>query len=246
MKVLSLGAGVNSTALLVLKAQGKVDFDLAIFADTGGEQPETYQYIETVIKPFCQKHSIDLRFTQKEGKSLYDSYMDKKIIPTTIWRSCSDHFKIRAIRNYLRHNFPNENIVTLIGYCKGEEDRSKRNDCGSISPLIEMGIDREGCMKIIEDVGLPIPIKSGCYFCPYQAAKSWLSLLKNHPDYFSKAETFEKNGRRYPELILPFYAHLSCEQLRKATEEQRSMLKWMPKSPSCPMCEIEDNDEVRG
>jgi hypothetical protein len=245
VKVLSLGAGVNSTALLVLKAQGKVDFDLAIFADTGGEQPETYQYIETVIKPFCQKHNIDLRIVRRDGKLLYQDYMEKKIIPTTVWRSCSDHFKIRVIRKYLIHNYVKESIVTLIGFCKGEEDRVKKNDCGSIMPLIDMGIDREGCKRIIAEAGLPIPIKSGCFFCPFQEAKSWLSILKNHPDYFAKAEALEKNGKRYPELILPFYAHLSCEQLRKATEEQRSMLRWMPKSPSCPMCEIEDNEEAK-
>jgi len=243
MRVLSLGAGVNSTALLVLKAQGKVDFDLAIFADTGGEQPETYQYIEETIKPFCKKHNIDLRIVYRENSPLlYQDNMQKKIIPTTVWRSCSDHFKKRVIRSYLIQNYGGEDIVTLIGFCKGEENRAKNNDCGSISPLINMGIDREGCIKIIKEAGLPVPIKSGCFFCPYQPAKSWLNLLKNHPDLYEKAEVLEKNGRRYPELILPFYAKLSCEQLRKATEDQRALLKWMPKSDTCPMCELEDNE----
>jgi hypothetical protein len=168
--------------------------------------------------------------------------MEKKIIPTTVWRTCSDHFKKRVIRSYLIRNYGKENIVTLIGFCKGEEKRAKNNDCGSISPLIDMGIDREDCIKIIAEAGLPIPIKSGCFFCPYQPPKSWLSLLRNHPDLYEQAEALEKNGRRYPELILPFFAGLSCEQLRKATEDQRALLKWMPKSPSCPMCELEDNE----
>ncbi len=243
MKVLSLGAGVNSTALLVLKAQGKVDFDIAIFADTGGEQPETYQYLKEVIIPFCKKHNIDLRFTKKDGESLYDDYFSKKIIPTTVWRSCSDHFKIRPIRKYLIRNFPDEKIETLIGYCKGEEERAKNNDCGITAPLIEMGINREGCMKIIKDAGLLTPIKSGCFFCPYQEGKSWINLLKNHPDLFDEAEALEENGRRFPELILPFYANLSCSQLRKAEKDQVKLLRFMPRTHLCPMCELEDNED---
>jgi 3'-phosphoadenosine 5'-phosphosulfate sulfotransferase (PAPS reductase)/FAD synthetase len=56
VRLLSIGAGVKSTVLLVLNAQGKVDFDLAIYMDNGDEHPETYDYIEQVPKPFCQKH----------------------------------------------------------------------------------------------------------------------------------------------------------------------------------------------
>src|SRR5215468_4909221 len=33
-------------------------------------------------------------------------------------------------------------------------------------PLMEWGWDREHCKRVIADAGLPIPVKSACFFCP--------------------------------------------------------------------------------
>ena len=35
-------------------------------------------------------------------------------------------------------------------------------------PLIEWGYNLEKCKQIITDAGLPLPVKSACYFCPNQ------------------------------------------------------------------------------
>ena len=40
--VLSLGAGVNSTALLIYLVKNRMPLDYVVFADTGNEMPETY------------------------------------------------------------------------------------------------------------------------------------------------------------------------------------------------------------
>lgn len=40
--VVSYGGGTNSTALLVGMVNNKIIPDAIIFADTGGEKPETY------------------------------------------------------------------------------------------------------------------------------------------------------------------------------------------------------------
>jgi len=250
MKVLLLGAGVNSTALLVLKAQGKVDFDLAIFADTGGENPKTYRYIEEVIKPYCDQHRIKLVMVRKEGLTLYEHHWNDKLIPLRMYRSCTDKFKKRVIKQYLLRNYGKETIIQLIGFCRGEEKRAANNECNAISPLIEMGIDREGCKKIIQDASLPIPIKSGCFFCPHQPMKSWLNLLKDDPELYAKAEELEKHGTNYPKLFLPY--DYSLESLRKLVEamkgdpkkeqKQKALFSYMPKTDTCPMCEIENNE----
>lgn len=36
MRLISLGGGVQSTALVVLAARGEIDFPIAIFANVGG------------------------------------------------------------------------------------------------------------------------------------------------------------------------------------------------------------------
>ena len=55
---LSFGAGVQTTAMLIMLAQGKIHADAVIFADTGAEHPETYDYIERYDKPLCEKMGI--------------------------------------------------------------------------------------------------------------------------------------------------------------------------------------------
>ena len=46
--VVAYGLGVNSTALLVEFARRGIRPDLILFADTGGEKPETYAYLPTI------------------------------------------------------------------------------------------------------------------------------------------------------------------------------------------------------
>ena len=52
--VVAYGLGVDSTAMLVEMANRSIRPDLILFADTGGEKHETYQYMH-VIRPFLQK-----------------------------------------------------------------------------------------------------------------------------------------------------------------------------------------------
>ena len=72
MKILSFGAGIQTTAIAVLIKQGKITVDMAVFADTGGEKPETYWYIENYIKELFQSMNIPFVITKREsGHDLY-------------------------------------------------------------------------------------------------------------------------------------------------------------------------------
>ena len=48
--VVAYGLGVDSTAMLVEFARRGVRPDLILFADTGGEKPETYAYLPVIQK----------------------------------------------------------------------------------------------------------------------------------------------------------------------------------------------------
>ena len=52
--VVAYGLGVDSTAMLVEFAIRDIRPDLFLFADTSGEKPETYQYLD-VIQPFLRR-----------------------------------------------------------------------------------------------------------------------------------------------------------------------------------------------
>lgn len=52
--IVAYGLGVDSTAMLVEFAHRGIRPDMILFADTGGEKPETYQYMD-VFRPFLAK-----------------------------------------------------------------------------------------------------------------------------------------------------------------------------------------------
>jgi 3'-phosphoadenosine 5'-phosphosulfate sulfotransferase (PAPS reductase)/FAD synthetase len=51
--IVAYGLGVDSTAMLVEFARRDIRPDAILFADTGGEKPETYRYL-SVITPFLK------------------------------------------------------------------------------------------------------------------------------------------------------------------------------------------------
>jgi len=166
-RILSLGAGVNSTAIIALKSQGRLDFDLAVFADTGSEMPETYVYLNEVLEPFCSKNNIPLEVVKKDGVSMHETYMSKKVIPTRRYGICRDHYKIRVVRKFLKQKFPGEKVETIIGFDAGELNRQKGFELlgeKALFPLIDLGINREGCKSTIRKSGLPVACEKWLFY----------------------------------------------------------------------------------
>ena len=62
-------------------------------------------------------------------------------------------------------------------------------------PLLEWGYDRERCKAIIAAAGLPIPIKSACYFCPASKKAEITWLREHHPDLLERALEIERNAQ---------------------------------------------------
>jgi len=209
--------------LLCLKIEGKVDFDTVIFSDTGSEMPETYDYIKNVVIPLCKKHGIE--FVTVGKKTLYDDYYKRNIIPYRMFRSCTDKYKIRPINKFCKQNYGKDYIM-LIGIDYGEKKRIRfYNDVEF--PLVDLEINRIGCKKIIKDFGIPIPIKSGCWFCPFQNIHEWRKLFKKHPELFDKAIDFEKNCKAYPDNFLSNNGIL--ERLRDGFRNQKELTDFMGK-----------------
>ena len=65
---------MQTFALLVMAEQGEIQIDEVIFADTGAEHPETYQHIEKVAKPICERIGIPF-VTVRMNKTVTDISM---------------------------------------------------------------------------------------------------------------------------------------------------------------------------
>src|SRR5207245_721355 len=101
------GGGTNSTALLVGLAEREQRPDLILFADTGGEKPETYAHLNTMNEWLVTRGFPLITVVHKSSKyaSLEDECLTRKTLPSLAfgWRSCSDKWKQEPQRKFLNH-----------------------------------------------------------------------------------------------------------------------------------------------
>jgi hypothetical protein len=207
--IFSCGGGVQSTAALVLAAQERIPYRTFIFANVGdnAEDPRTIAYVRDVLQPFAAAHGIEWVGIQRRRRDgtpvdLFDD-LHRPIrsvgIPVRMSngapgrRSCTVDFKIRPIAKWIRRNAPGCTLGK--GISTDEPHRatpSRESDCySSAYPLIELGIDRQECLRIVAAAGLPQPPKSACWFCPYQTTEKWTILRRERPELFAAAAGLE-------------------------------------------------------
>ena len=204
MKIFSFGGGVQSTAVLVLQAQGVLNYDEFVFVNVGddSENPATLEYIEKYSKPYAAAHGIklvEIGSPRKDGKTLYQYVMDaKRGTGMVVYmsggmpgnRDCTVQFKIKNIQRYMKRQ-GHRDYITGIGISLDEYQRM-RDDPDKEYPLIDLRISRAECHRVILDAGLPTPPKSSCWFCPFQSLNAWRNMRQNNPDMFQRAVELER------------------------------------------------------
>ena len=216
---ISFGAGVQSTALLVCSNLGLYDVpraDVAIFSDTGDEPSWVYECLERmkawseipveVVSAGCisedtvARHKGQrTRFAAIPGWTPGD---DGRASP--LRRQCTREYKIDPIEKRVR---------AWLGFAKGQRIAGRATATAMIGisldevtrmkpsrtpwtensyPLVDAGLRREDCSRIVVEAGLPKPRKSSCVFCPYHSDSFWRGLRGDHPNEFEKAATFDE------------------------------------------------------
>jgi hypothetical protein len=216
LRVVSYGGGVQSTALLVLAATGRIDFRTFLFANVGNdsEDPLTLAYIEQHAAPYAEAHGIELhqldrvptkgrsrgevetlygRLTRDGSRSLPIPLRMSNGAPGT--RSCTADFKIAVIGRWLRsHGASATNPATVgVGISLDEIERvNNRRDEPyerTVYPLLDHDppLRRSDCARVIRGAGLPVPPKSSCWFCPFHRPSTWAEMRRDRPDLFARA-----------------------------------------------------------
>ena len=203
---ISYGGGVQSTALAVLATQGRIDVDVAIFANVGdrAENPATLNYLAMFV-PWAADLGLEVierRWVDRTGKArdLYDDCMTEGRrsidIPVRMnggafgHRKCTDRYKIAVVGRELRvRGASAANPATvMVGISTDEYQRANRRHAKPWElptyPLLDLGLSRRDCEQIIVDAGLPIPPKSSCWFCPMQGPKGWANRRRSDPVTF--------------------------------------------------------------
>lgn len=210
MNIISLGAGLQSSTMLIMSDTGyfsKVDH--AIFADTGDEPEYVYEYLEYLQK-IIKTIPISIVKFKKRGWPLSQHIlenlkMEKYYISipafgknTIMKRRCTMSFKIEPVHKkarFLMKEFGDKKLNIWIGITIDEIQRMKparQKYIKNIFPLIDKRFSRHTCHNFLNDRNYKIPNRSACYLCPYHSDREWLYLKINHPQDFKKAVQFER------------------------------------------------------
>ena len=218
-KYLSYGGGVNSTACIALHSMGLLDYDEVIYVDHGCDWPETKEY----VKMIGEKYPLTILKCDVNGfNSLYEYSWHYKMIPSRRFRWCTDKFKVRVINKYIERP-----CFSLIGISIDEKHRasiSTETGVENSYPLIEMGINRDGCIEIIKKAGLPIPMKSGCWFCPFQRVGQWKKLYRKHRELYRKAKALENRQIEARHVIGKDLLYLQKKPLDQVVNEKQGVM----------------------
>jgi len=215
--ILSFGAGLNSTALLIFLINNNYPLDEVVFADTGGEVPETYRHLK-IVDSYLAKYGIPLKLVRSKNGTLYETCKRRKVIPSQIWRWSTRDYKITPIHAYYRAF--SVHVNQYLGISFEERDRMKESGVPyvkNIFPLVEKKITRQDCVNIIYLANFDsMPVRSGCFFCPFNSLSRWKEIYKNHKELFLRARELEENSKHFPkQKLMKLTLRILQEKLEK-------------------------------
>tara|TARA_Y100001963_G_C6792589_1_gene456481 strand:- start:5763 stop:6590 length:828 start_codon:yes stop_codon:yes gene_type:complete len=202
LEVLSCGAGVQSTVLVLKVIEGLLKKpDIIIHANTGSDLPYTYEQVERLFE-LATKHHIRFEIVRSHYGKLHESYMKNSSLPLAGQRSCTGRFKVDPINQRLRQIVGHRRGIVLanswLGITTDEIRRRKPNKGKWIRntfPLLdELIMSRDDCKEYIEnyDRGKYNTDRSGCFCCPYGGKRHFRTLKKRYPELFDICLDMEK------------------------------------------------------
>lgn len=212
--ILRYGAGVNSTAMLLLWLTEGRRLDYVCFSDTGGERPVTLEWVERVRAWLAQNYpQVQFVVVKDANKTLEQHSLATKRLPSLAYgfRSCSVRFKVEPYLRWVVATIPPPtSIVELIGFDAGEANRVNRGEqtaprhkghaarARQLYPLFAQRLTRADCERIILTTFGCLPPKSACFFCPASSAHEVAALAVDEPELFARAVAIEQTAEAPP------------------------------------------------
>lgn len=239
LRVLSLGAGVQSTTLALMAAHGEIGPmpDVAIFADTGWEPKPVLEHLRWLssgnVLPFdiITVQAMDLReHVTERAQAEHGRFIS---LPFFLKgggmgrRQCTREAKIDPVKRDIRrllgvpkgHHATKFRVEQWIGISTDEMQRMAQARDAWITnrwPLIEARMSRGDCYAWLKKHGYPIPPKSSCIGCPFHSDAFWRDMQINDPDSFADAvavdHALRANGK-VRGMDRQEYMHRSCKPL---------------------------------
>jgi 3'-phosphoadenosine 5'-phosphosulfate sulfotransferase (PAPS reductase)/FAD synthetase len=215
LRVLSLGAGVQSTTLFLLAAEGRLPrLDAAVFADTGWEPTAVYRHLERLERVVARPAGIPVIRTG--GGNIRADALDPMhrfaSMPLfvrnpdgtvgMIRRQCTDEYKLKKIKREVRAllGYPTGRVPSgvfaeqWVGISRDEFTRAK--DSGiryahNRHPLLELDWTRADCLRFLARRGWQSTPKSACIGCPFHSNAQWREMRDHQPEEWADAVAFD-------------------------------------------------------
>jgi hypothetical protein len=214
LRVISLGAGVQSTALYLLAVEGRIGPrpDVAIFADTQCEPPWVYENVERLKA--LEEIPIEVVSAGDLGEAVEQGVNStgERFAAVPFWvagsdgserpgrRQCTREYKIDVVKRAIREHLGLKkgaraagrfHVEEWVGISTDEASRAKPSRYNWITtrwPLLwDLGWSRAACKAYLERMGWGIPGKSACTFCPYRKPVEYARWRDDHPELFEEA-----------------------------------------------------------
>ncbi len=239
MKIISLGLGIQSTAMYLMSSLNHIDrADYAIFADPDAELPDTYRLWDYLKDWAKYNNGIPLI---KKKKSLYDDILKGQNSSGNRWasipaftesqgmvrRQCTAEYKINVVVQEVRKlhglkKYQRMKPTTMyLGISLDEIQRMKQSQLYNITyeyPLIDRKITRNDCIKFLEERSFHNIKKSSCTFCPFHSNRQWKEIKQNYPEEWEKIIAVDKAIRDKSKKGLKdkLYLHRSLKPIDEA------------------------------
>lgn len=221
LTVLSLGAGVQSTTLLLLAAEGRIGpLGAAIFADTQSEPADVYAHLDRIEREVAHPAGIPIHRVT-EGNLVADALDPEHRFASMplfvknqdggagmMRRQCTSEYKIKPIKKQVRqllgYPFPTHvprgvYAETWIGFSTDEIGRVHDSDVKymrHVFPLLDLGMSRADCLRYLASHGFASTPKSACAVCPFHGNRQWRHMRDEQPEDWAKAVAFDREIRR--------------------------------------------------
>lgn len=272
IRVLSLGAGVQSTTLLLLAVEGALPKpDAAIFADTGWEPRAVYDHLTRLEKvtadagiPIHHVAAGNLRADALDPAHRFASMplfiTNRDGNPGMSRRQCTSEYKVKpiktAVRQLLGYPYPTPIPASVwceqwIGFSTDEihrvVDRLDVRYTRPRYPLLDLQMSRKDCQRWLTIRGWDVA-KSACVGCPFHGNRQWREMRDHRPDEWADAVDFDAAIRRgHPtdsgvELLGSAFLHSSRVPLDRAPIDRVSRYEWTDRQTDIYDALTEDGD----
>lgn len=223
--MLSLGAGQQSSALLLMSIAGVLPpLDLVLFADTQWESAAVYANVTELER---RAVGAGIRFERLTVGSLRDAALEGDFVPMPVFaqrdgkrvvmrQGCTVNWKIKPIRRRVRElagPLHGLRVEMWLGISFEETFRMKPSPVGYIEhvyPLIDQRLTRQDCVRFLAGQGMTGVPRSSCLACPFKGAGEWRAMARDAPEEFADAVAFDAELRSRPD---PMFVHHSLRPL---------------------------------